>query len=238
MTIMKKLASLLALVLLSSLSLAHAGEAEIKKGLANLLPPEAKIEQIRKLPNLPLYEVWAGNELIYTDANGKYAIFGQILDLKSKRNLTEERKSKLSQIKFGTLPLEQAIKQVRGNGKRVFATFEDPNCGYCKKLAHEIANMTDVTIYTFIIPILSADSAEKAKAIWCSADQVKAWNDYMRDNTAPSPGNCATPIEKNLALAQKLGIRGTPSIFLANGKRLPGFLPLPQLEQELNKAAK
>jgi thiol:disulfide interchange protein DsbC len=132
------------------------------------------------------------------------------------------------------------VKQVRGNGKRVFATFEDPNCGYCKKLAKDLQAMNDVTIYTFLYPILSPDSSEKSKAIWCAADRAKAWNDWMINNTNPgSKTDCDTSaVDKVVALGQKLNIRGTPTIFLANGERIPGAVSVAKLEQAIATATK
>ena len=216
---------------------ALADEADIKKAVATLFGPNAKVDEVRKAEALGLYEVRIGNDVLYADEKGNYLIHGDILEVKGRKNLTEQRRNKLSQIKFSDLPLDLAVKTVRGNGKRVFATFEDPNCGYCKKLAREMVGMTDITMYTFLYPILNADSAEKTKAIWCSPDRAKAWNAYMVNNTVPAPGTCDTPSEKVLALGQKLNVRGTPTIFFANGERVPGAVPVDQLEQSLNRIA-
>lgn len=214
--------------------MAHGGEAEVRKAVASL---GLNADEVRKLDALGLYEVRVGNDLFYSDEKGGYLIHGDIIDVKAKANLTEARKNKLSQIKFSDLPLELAVKTVRGNGKRVFATFEDPNCGYCKKLAKDIVTMNDITMYTFLLPILSPDSTEKAKAIWCSTDRSKAWNDWMVNNAMPAATTCATPIDKVLALAQKYNIHGTPTIFLANGERIPGAVPAARLEQDLTRVA-
>lgn len=215
---------------------AHASEAEIRKAVADMFGPNAKVDVVRKTDMPGFYEVQLGREIIYADEHGEHLVVGNILDVKSHTNVTEQRKNKLLQIRFSDLPLELAVKTVRGNGKRVFATFEDPNCGYCKKLARDMAGMTDITMYTFLFPILSPDSMEKSKAIWCAADRSRAWNKWMVDNEAPSAGNCEAPIDKVVALGQKLGVNGTPTIFLANGERLPGYVPLAQLEQALERA--
>jgi len=217
--------------------LAHADEADIKKAVAALFGPSAKVDEVRKVEALGLYEVRIGSDILYSDEKGHYLVHGDIMEVKSRKNLTEERRNKLSQIKFSDLPLDLAVKTVRGNGKRVFATFEDPNCGYCKKLAKEMVGMTDITMYTFLYPILSPDSGDKSKAIWCASDRAKAWNSWMVSNTAPAAGTCDTPIDKIVALGQKLGVRGTPTIFLANGERIPGAVPVDKLEQDLNRVA-
>ena len=216
---------------------AFADEASIKKAVEAIFPG-AKVDSVKKTTYLGLYEVRAGGELIYTDEKVTYIITGDIIEAKTKKNLTQERINKLSQINFADLPLDLAVKQVRGSGKRVIATFEDPNCGYCKKLAKDMQSMNDVTIYTFLYPILSPDSTEKSKAIWCSADRVKAWNDWMVNGVSPSgKTDCNAPIEKVVEIGQRLNIRGTPTIFLSNGSRLPGAVPLARLEQEMASAA-
>lgn len=221
--------ALLALLLLAGT--AHANEAAVKKSVEAWLG--GKVDAVRKTGLLGLYEVQVGNELYYTDEKVSLLFDGNIIDTKTRTNLTQERLNKLSAIKFSDLPLELAVKTVKGDGKRVFATFEDPNCGYCKKLAKEMAGMNNVTIYTFLLPILSRDSAEKSRAVWCASDRAKAWNDLMVNGTIPPAGTCDAPIEKVVALAQKYNIRGTPTIFLANGERIPGAIPVAQLEQKL-----
>ena len=220
---------LVALLLLAGT--AHANEAAVRKSVEAWLG--GKVDSVRKTNLLGLYEVQLGSEIYYTDEKVSLLFAGNIIDTKTRANLTQERLNKLSAIKFSDLPLELAIKQVRGDGKRVFATFEDPNCGYCKRLAKELAGMNNVTIYTFLLPILSQDSAEKSRAVWCAADRAKAWNDLMVNNTPPAAGSCDAPTEKVVALAQKYNIRGTPTIFLSNGERIPGALPVAQLEQKL-----
>lgn len=214
--------------------IAYAGEADIRKAMASL---GLNADEVRKADPLGLYEVRIGDDLWYADEKGSYLIHGDIIDVKAKANLTEARRNKLSQIKFSDLPLELAVKTVRGNGKRVFATFEDPNCGYCKKLAKDMVGMNDITMYTFLLPILSADSGEKSKAIWCAADRSKAWSDWMVNGTMPAAANCAVPTAKVMALAEKYKIHGTPTIFLANGERIPGAVPAARLEQDLNRVA-
>lgn len=227
----KNLVSRAFLALLLLAGAAHADESAVKKSVEAWLG--GKVDAVRKTGHLGLYEIQVGNEIYYTDEKVSLLFDGNIIDTKTRKNLTQERLNKLSAIKFSDLPLELAVKTVKGDGKRVFATFEDPNCGYCKKLAKEVAGMNNVTIYTFLLPILSRDSAEKSRAVWCAPDRAKAWNDLMVNGTIPPVGTCDAPIEKVVALAQKYNIRGTPTIFLANGERIPGAIPVAQLEQKL-----
>lgn len=225
-----------ALLISANVQAQASAEAEIKKTLESSFGKGTKIDSVRETGFLGLYEVVVGGDILYTDKKASHFLVGDVIDVKSQKNLTEERKIKLSQIKFSDLPLELAVKQVRGNGKRVFATFEDPNCGYCKKLARELQGMNDVTIYTFLYPILSQDSADKSKAIWCAADRAKAWNDWMVGGTEPpAGGKCDTPVDRVVALGRKLNIRGTPTIFFADGSRIPGYVPVAQLEQTISK---
>jgi thiol:disulfide interchange protein DsbC len=216
-------------------------EANLKKSIEAALGEGAKVDSVRKAGALNLYEVQIGGDILYTDDKVTHLVVGHILDAKTRKDLTQERLDKLSQIKFSELPLDLAIKQVKGNGgngKRTIATFEDPNCTYCKRLAHELQGVTDMTIYTFLYPILSPDSVDKSKAIWCAGDRAKAWNDYMLNGTVPTAAKCdTTALDKVMATARKLNVRGTPAIFLADGSRVPGFMPAAQLEQAMKRAA-
>lgn len=227
-------AALLALLLLASA--AHANEAAVKQAVEAWLG--AKVDGVKKTPYLGLYEIRLGNEIIYTDEKISYIFEGNVIDGKTRQNLTQERIIKLSAIKFSDLPLDLAVKTVRGDGKRVIATFEDPNCSYCRRLAKELQSMNNITIYTFLLPILSPDSASKSKAVWCAADRSKAWNDLMLNGTVPATGTCDAPIEKVMALGKKLNVTGTPTIFFSNGERAPGALPAAQIEHRLAQAAK
>ncbi|MBM3390602.1 MAG: DsbC family protein [Betaproteobacteria bacterium] len=228
---LKTLVSRSFLVLLLLTGAAHANEAAVRKSVEAWMG--GKVDAVRKTNLLGLYEIQVGQELYYTDEKVSLLFDGNIIDTKTRSNLTQERINKLTAIKFSDLPLELAVKTVRGDGKRVIATFEDPNCGYCKKLAKDLAGMNNITIYTFLLPILSRDSAEKSRAIWCAPDRSKAWNDLMVNNMPPAAGTCDAPLDKVVALAQKYNIRGTPTIFLASGERIPGALSMAQLEQKL-----
>ncbi len=230
------LKKLLPIALSAALCLpAFADEASVKKALETKLG--AKITSVTKSPYLGLYEVYAEGQILYTDEKQSVIIAGgSLIDGKTMRNHTAERMQKLTAIKFNELPFEYAVKQVRGDGKRVMASFEDPNCGYCKKLAKELLGMKDVTIYTFLTPVLGPDSQKKAEAIWCSADRSKTWSDWMTTNVAPAAAtaSCDTAgLQRSAALGEKYRVRGTPTIFLSTGERIPGYVPVAQLEQRI-----
>lgn len=224
----------LALLLVGALE-ASADEVDIRKAVESRLG--AKVESVSKSGYLGLYEVFADGNIVYTDEKATAFVFGPLVDGKSMKNVTEERMRKLSAIKFGELPFDRAIKQVRGDGRRQIATFEDPNCGYCKRLAKDLQKLDNVTVYTFLYPILSEDSVRKSKQIWCSADRAKAWSDWMVDGKAPSGrDDCDTAaIVRNQEYGRRLNISGTPTIFFADGERVPGAMPLAKIEQRLGK---
>ena len=217
-------------------SLAVADEADIKKAMEARLG--AKVESVSKSGYLGLYEVYADGAIFYADDKvSAIVVGGQMIDAKSMKNVTDERMKKLTAIRFSDLPLDRAIKQVRGDGKRVLATFEDPNCGYCKRLAKELLKLDNVTVYVFLYPILSEDSVRKSKQIWCAADRSKAWNDWMIDGKAPAGReDCDTSaVTKNQEFGRKLNISGTPTMFFGDGERVPGAVPLARIEQKLNQ---
>jgi thiol:disulfide interchange protein DsbC len=232
-----KLAVLLATGLIASCVGAETPvEANIKKALEPRLGG-AKIESVKETPYAGLYEVRVAGDILYTDKKGEYLVIGHVYDAKTSQDLTRARIDDINKIKFSDLPLDQAIKQVKGDGKRVIAVFEDPNCGYCKRLRQTtLKNMDNVTIYTFLYNILSEDSFVKSKNIWCSADRAKAWDDWMINNKLPpaAPADCKTPNEEVVALGQKLHIQGTPAIFFADGSRIPGAVDQKTLEAKLS----
>jgi len=198
----------------------------------------AKIDTVAKTPYLGLYEVRMGSEILYTDEKTNYIFSGNIIDTKTMQNLTEKRLRDLSSIKWENLPLDFAVKTVRGNGKRLLAVFADPNCPYCKRFEKDLAKVDDISIYTFLYPILSQDSHDKATAVWCSANKVKAWDEMMLNGTAPAAARCDTPIEKILELGRKYQINGTPTLVFANGERVPGAISAEQLEKLFAKNEK
>lgn len=219
---------------LFSISLAHAADndtaAKLKDSLSKTL---GEVTQVNKSPLNGLYEVVTGDHIFYADENGQYLIDGSLFDLKSRRNITEARSRQLFAVDFGKLPLELAIKRVKGNGSRKLAYFSDPNCGFCKKLEHELRNVNDVTLYLFLYPIFEG-SAEKVQAIWCSKDKVKAWDSLMLNGVQPAAGKCDVPTAKVLELGHKLKVNGTPALVFANGMVNPGYMPAAELDKALD----
>lgn len=218
---MKKL---FAAALAATVLAAHAGEAEVRKAVESRI---GKIEKLGKAPVSGLWEVVVEGQVLYADDSGLYLMFGNLIDMRNGKNLTAERQ-------FGLLPLDLALKQVRGNGKNVLVTFEDPNCGYCKKLAREIQKVDNVTVYTFVYPVLGDDSLEKSKAIWCSADRMKAWNDFMLagKEIGKAPAKCdLSGLEKSSETGRRLRISGTPALFFGTGERVGGYIPAEEIQK-------
>jgi len=209
--------------------------ADIKHTFENEFPG-IKLDGVRETRFAGVYELRIGTDLLYTNAAVDYVLQGTLIDARSKEDVTAKRLEELTRVDFDSLPLESAIKQVKGDGSRKMAVFEDPNCGYCKRLHQTLEGMNNYTVYTLLFPILSPDSTAKARNIWCAPDRVQAWRDQMLKNQAPPNAQCETPIEANLAFGRKLLVRGTPAIIFEDGSRVNGALPREALEQRLDAA--
>jgi thiol:disulfide interchange protein DsbC len=228
---------LLAATLAATLS-ATAQEAVIRKNLGERISQLKNIDEITKSPMPGLYEVRVnGSEIFYTDATGNFLIQGNLIDTKQRRNLTEERVDKLTAISFDSLPLKDAFTIVRGNGKRKLAVFEDPTCGYCKRFEKDMQKVDNVTIHMFLYPILSADSSDKSKSIWCAKDKAKAWQDWMVREQLPAAASCDTAaVERNVELGRKYKITGTPTLVFVDGTKVPGAISAAEVEKRLTAA--
>ena len=231
----------LAFALALNAASASADDAQIRRALEPKLGG-AKIEGIQAAPLAGLFEVRLqtaeGPQIVYTDAAGLYVIQGSIISLATGRDLTEERLRKLTTIKFESLPLEQAIKIRRGDGRRVMAMFSDPYCPYCQQFEKTLRQVDNVTVYVFMYPVIRPQNADHSREVWCSPDRAKAWLDLaLEHKRAKAPASCATPIEKNLELGRSLRVNSTPTLFFANGERVAGGLPLADLQDVLDQTA-
>jgi thiol:disulfide interchange protein DsbC len=213
-----------------------ADEAAVKKLVEPRLGEEVKVDSVTKTPYAGLFEVRVGGDILYTDAAAKYLFVGRVIDAKTNKDFTKARIDDINKIKFSDLPLDSALKMVKGGGKRVIVVFEDPNCGYCKRFRQTLSGMDNITVYTFMYNILAEDSMIKSKNIWCSADRNKAWDEWMLNGkqAAVAPDNCETPNEKIFNLGRSLRVTGTPTIFFTDGTRIPGAVDAKGLEGKLS----
>ena len=223
---------------------AHAGDAELRSAIKAKFP-NATVQSITEIPELGLYELYIDGSIYYSDAQFRYLIDGNIIEIKSMQNLTAERARALEEIElkklampFDELPLANAFKKVYGDGSRRMAYFADPNCGYCKRFDRDtLPKLENATVYVFLYPIITAKSVPTSKAIWCSADPAKAWDDYVMHSVAPkAEPDCDNPVDDILAFGYSNKIRGTPTLFFSDGSRISGALTIEQLEQRLLKA--
>lgn len=236
---LRKLATIVAVLAGLAAGSACASEAAIQQSFQKRFP-NATVESVARTPFAGIYEVVFNGQIAYTDEKLNFVFFGNLVDVRAgaDRNLTRERGAQLASQALRK-SADDAVKRVRGNGKRVLYTFEDPNCPYCRELQTELLKLSDVTIYTFLWPILSPDSVEKSRGVWCSKDRAKAWDDLMSRGVAPQAGaKCDVPFAKNHELAQRFGIRGTPAIFLVDGRQAgAGKMLAAEIEQALNSTA-
>jgi thiol:disulfide interchange protein DsbC len=220
---------------------ALAQEAVIRKNLAERLPDMPKIDEVSKTPIAGLWEVRIGNEVVYTDEQGNHLIQGTVFDTKAHVNLTDQRIDKLTAIEFDKLPFKDAMVIKQGSGARRLAVFVDPNCGYCKRFERDLVALKDVTIYTFLYPVLGPDSHDKSRSIWCSKDAAKTWRAWMIDGVTPQKmmGACDTSaIDRNTAFGRKYRVNGTPAVLFEDGRRVPGAMPLAEVEKRLAEATR
>jgi thiol:disulfide interchange protein DsbC len=235
--------AVLALVALLVCGAATAQEAVIRKNLAERLPTLPKIDEVTRTPIPGLFEVrFGGTEILYTDATGDHVLAGAaLIETKTRTDLTEARINKLLEIDFDKLPIKDAVVFKQGTGARKLAIFADPNCGFCKRFERDIAGLKDVTVYTFVVPILGADSATKSRDVWCARDAPRAWRAWMLDNVPPprSAASCdSAAIDRNLEFSKKNRINGTPVTLFEDGSRKVGALPVDAIEKLMAAAAK
>lgn len=236
------LAPLLAVSSLLFASLSHAGEAEIRRALKPILSPGVVISSVKPTPYQGLYEVnLGGRKLLYMDAKGQFLFDGEITDLKKSVNVTKDRMMQLQAIKWDSLPFENAIKTVKGNGARKLVVFSDVDCPYCRKFEVELNKVDNTTVYTFLRPVaeLHPQAVQTSRQIWCAPNRNQAWDAYITQGKVPkNDGQCTNPVAATMALAEKLNIFGTPTLVFPNGQRVPGMVPAEQLEKLLAAGAK
>jgi len=224
--------------------LAGTSHAEVPDATASTLAgrlqalyPATRFGEPAPTPWPGVFEVVLGKQLAYVDATGRFFLFGHLYDMSAQRDLTAERRERLNRVDFAALPLADALKDVRGNGRRTLVVFSDPDCPFCRRLEAELMPLTDVTIYTFLYPLTSLhpDARGKAIATWCASRPLATWQALMERNESPPPAHCIHPIDRNIALGDRLGISGTPTLIAGDGRILSGAASLAQIEAWLDQ---
>jgi thiol:disulfide interchange protein DsbC len=227
----------LALLLAQGICSADSKAVDAVKSALHARYPDTRVEDVRPAPIPGWYEVFtSSHQLVYSDASGEHLFVGKLLDTRTGKDLAAETLEQRLSIDFQSLPLEQAIKIVRGSGARRLAVFEDPDCPYCQKLEPQLANLHDVTLYVFLFPLaeLHPQARVHAHAIWCAPDRADAWSHWMLERKDPESADCTgDPIEQLQTLGAALSVTGTPTLFLPSGKRLEGVIPAQDLERLL-----
>lgn len=204
------------------------------------LYPSTVFKEISTTPLPGIFQVVMGRNVAFVDDSGRYFLFGHLFDMREQRDLTEEATaaSPSTKVDFGALPVKDAIVTTKGSGARKLAVFIDPDCPYCRQFENTLAKLTDVTVYTFLFPLeaLHPDAKRKSVGVWCAADRAKAWDDLMLRGMESRKACDDTPIDRNLKLAESLGINGTPTLVFPNGQVLPGSPRAEHLEQLLGAA--
>jgi thiol:disulfide interchange protein DsbC len=198
--------------------------------------PDVQVVSVSAAGVSGLYEVVTAVDIVYTDASAEHLITGRIVDTKTRLDLTAQRWDALHSIDFALLPLDLAIKEVRGDGSRKLAIFEDPHCPFCEQLERDTQSLTNVTVYRFLFPLedLHPGAQTTAARIWCSADPAAAWNAWMNGRTEPTAQACESYPGKRLSdLGKELGVKGTPTMFVQNGRRLFGATTTEKIESLL-----
>lgn len=237
---MTRIAPYVAALFLAWLALPAAATPDAEKVKAELKKkfPDAPIDTVRRSGFGGLYEVVGGGDIFYTDEKTTFLLVGSLIDTKNRENVTEARQRVLSAIEFSQLPLESAVKIVRGDGSRKIAVFEDPKCGYCKRFERDLAKVDNLTMYVFLYPILSEESRQQSAGVWCAPDRAKAWLDLMLKDTVPpaASAKCETPIDKVVAFGREKRITGTPTVIFEDGQRVPGAMSTAAIEKRLAEA--
>lgn len=233
-----RLGSRLLPLIFAASSAACADENSVRKELASRFP-DIPVSSVKKAPVKGLYEITAGQQVFYVDEKVDHVILGNIIDTRSQRNLTAERREALLRADFASLPFDDAIRIVKGKGSRRLAVFEDPDCPYCRRLEADLAKIDDVTIHVFLLPLdqLHPEAGLKARKVWCAPDRAQAWLKVMQEGSLPdNKGDCPNPVARTAQLAQKLNIQGTPALIFESGRMVPGAIPREKIEEFLNEA--
>ena len=208
---------------------------ELKQALAKTMP-NVKPSKISKSPVDGLYEVVVGTQVVYMSVDARYMIDGDLIDIKTKKNISEDAKSAIRLAAIGKLSPDQMLVYTPKNVKNTITVVTDIDCTYCRRLHSEVPAYLekDVEVRYIFMPLKGAADMKKTISVWCSDDRQLAL-DVAKSGGDVEEKTCDNPIKEHLALARELGVRGTPAIILEDGQLLPGYVPVDKLVAELRK---
>jgi thiol:disulfide interchange protein DsbC len=239
----KSLAVLAAVAAASALWVSGASAEQVadpRAALVKLLPAGAKIEDLKPSPIAGIYELVQGADVSYITADGKYFLDGNVYDMKTRDNLTEVLRTRARLALISEVPESQMIIFSPKNPLYTITVFTDVDCQYCRKLHSEIAelNKLGVRVRYMFYPRTgpNTESWRKAEVVWCSADRNEALTRAKAGAQLDMNKTCApTPVAREYALGQSIGVRGTPAILTEQGDYISGYLPPHDLVQELKQ---
>lgn len=235
---MKKMLAALLLILMAGTVAAQQGDDAIREALAGLVPG-LPIESIKDSPIDGYKEVQAGALLVYVSDDGKYLLDGQLIEIASRRNLTEASRSVIRKDRLQSIPDDQSINFAPADApKHSITVFTDIDCGYCRKLHQEMAQYNDLGIevkYLFFPRSgVGSHSHAKAVSVWC-ADDANGAMTHAKSGAEPEPVQCANPVEEHYELGKQIGVTGTPALFTEDGTMISGYVPAAQLLSRLDQ---
>ncbi len=207
----------------------------MKLALAKSMP-NVKADKISATPIEGLYEVIVGSQVVYMSVDARYMIEGDLFDLKTKKNVSENAKSSIRLAAIDKLGEDNMLVYRPENVKNIITVITDIDCPYCRRLHSEIPDYlkNDVEVRYVFMPLKGASDMKKTVSVWCSDDQQMAL-DIAKAGGEIEEKTCDNPIKEHMKLARELGVRGTPAIVLEDGQLLPGYVPVDKLIAEIRK---
>lgn len=187
------------------------------------------------------WSVTKGQEVLFVDDGLTLIINGDVVRLADGRSITQElRAAAQPKVDVAALPVADAIRfgSAQRPGRRLIV-ISDPDCPYCRELERSLERLDGVEVLVFPMPIveLHPGAVDVSDAIWCAKDRAAAWRDYLLRGKQPPAraAGCLTPTERNVQLAESLGVQGTPALIFPDGTLVPGLIPLERIETMLRQ---